>query len=227
MRSDLQISLRVVPKVATAAGLAGTLAFVPELNGAILAAAAAVIYLGVLALLRGIPSELWKVFAFRSFPAAQWRLALTRSSSRFAVGLNLLYLVEGSAGAGRYGLELLGALKRVEPQTRVAAFVGRDASQRLFSQPWSSRSSGFARVRITNRTHLVAQMLALPALAARRSLDVLHSPANVGPPAAPRVARVVTLLDLIWLHRREAWDASRAGRRWEHFRAARLGGRTG
>ena len=65
-RSELQISLRVVPKVATAAGLAGTLAFVPELNGAILAAAAAVIYLGVLALLRGIPSELWKAFAFRS-----------------------------------------------------------------------------------------------------------------------------------------------------------------
>ena len=95
----------------------------------------------------------------------------------------------------------------------MAAFVGRDASQRLFSQPWSSEIEWVRLpVRITNRTHLVAQMLALPALAARRSLDVLHSPANVGPPAAPRVARVVTLLDLIWLHRREAWDASRAGR---------------
>ena len=135
------------------------------------------------------------------------------SGDRLAVGLNLLYLVEGSAGAGRYGLELLGALKRVEPQTRVVAFVGRDASLRLFSQPWSTEIEWVRLpVRITNRTHLLAQMLALPALAAQRSLDILHSPANIGPPAAPRVARVVTLLDLIWLHEREAWDASRAGR---------------
>ena len=135
------------------------------------------------------------------------------SGNRLAVGLNLLYLVEGSAGAGRYGLELLGALKRVEPETRVVAFVGRDASERLFSQPWSTEIEWVRLpVRIANRTHLVAQMLALPALAARRSLDVLHSPANIGPPAAPRVARVVTLLDLIWLHQREAWDPTRAGR---------------
>jgi glycosyltransferase involved in cell wall biosynthesis len=136
-----------------------------------------------------------------------------RFGDRLAVGLNLLYLVEGSAGAGRYGLELLGALKRVEPQTRVVAFVGRDASQRLFSQPWSTEIEWVRLpVRITNRTHLLAQLLALPALAAQRSLDVVHSPANIGPPAAPRVARVVTLLDLIWLHQREAWDATRAGR---------------
>ena len=95
----------------------------------------------------------------------------------------------------------------------MVAFVGRDASQRLFSQPWSTEIEWVRLpVRITNRTHLLAQMLALPALAAQRSLDILHSPANIGPPAAPRVARVVTLLDLIWLHQREAWDASRAGR---------------
>jgi glycosyltransferase involved in cell wall biosynthesis len=125
----------------------------------------------------------------------------------------LLYLVEESAGAGRYGLQLLGALKRVEPETRVVAFVGRDASQRLFSQPWSTEIEWIRLpVRTTNRTHLLAQMLALPALAAQRSIDVIHSPANIGPPAAPRVARVVTLLDLIWLHQREAWDATRAGR---------------
>jgi glycosyltransferase involved in cell wall biosynthesis len=95
----------------------------------------------------------------------------------------------------------------------VTAFVGRDASERLFAQPWSSEIEWVRLpVQITNRTHLAAQMLALPAIAARRSLDVLHSPANIGPPAAPRVARVVTLLDLIWLHQREAWDATGAGR---------------
>jgi glycosyltransferase involved in cell wall biosynthesis len=42
---------------------------------------------------------------------------------------------------------------------------------------------------------------------------VLHSPANVGPLASPGIARVVTLLDLIWLHRPEEWDA----KRWTRF----------
>jgi glycosyltransferase involved in cell wall biosynthesis len=135
------------------------------------------------------------------------------TDNRLAVGLNLLYLVEGSAGAGRYGLELLGALRRVAPEERVTAFVGRDASERLFEQPWSAEVDWVRLpVRVTNRTHLLAQMVALPAIAARRSLDVLHSPANIGPPVAPRVARVITLLDLIWLHQREAWDATAAGR---------------
>jgi glycosyltransferase involved in cell wall biosynthesis len=130
-----------------------------------------------------------------------------------AVGLNLLYLVEGSAGAGRYGLELLGALRRVEPDTRVTAFIGRDASEQLFEQPWANEIEWVRLpVRVTNRSHLLAQMVALPVIAARRSLDVLHSPANIGPPASVRVARVVTLLDLIWLHRREEWDATLAGR---------------
>jgi glycosyltransferase involved in cell wall biosynthesis len=130
-----------------------------------------------------------------------------------SIGLNLLYLVEGSAGSGRYGFELLAALRRVEPNSRLTAFVGRDAWQALFEQSWSAEVDWIRLpVRISNRTHLPAQMLVLPALAARRALDVLHSPANIGPPAAPRVARIVTLLDLIWLHQREAWDATRAGR---------------
>jgi glycosyltransferase involved in cell wall biosynthesis len=138
---------------------------------------------------------------------------LSAAGRPLAVGLNLLYLVEGSAGAGRYGLELLGALRRVEPDTPVTAFVGRDASERLFEQPWSNEIDwAHLPVRVTNRSHLLAQMVALPVIAARRSLDVLHSPANIGPPASGRVARVVTLLDLIWLHRREEWDATLAGR---------------
>lgn len=129
------------------------------------------------------------------------------------VGLNLLYLVEGSAGAGRYGFELLAALRRVEPETDLVAFVGRDASPRLFEQAWSNEVE-WVRLpaRVSNRSHLLAQMAILPALARRRRLDVLHSPANVGPALAPGTRRVVTLLDLIWLHEREAWDASRAGR---------------
>ena len=45
-----------------------------------------------------------------------------------------------------------------------------------------------------------AQWAALPWIAARRRLDVVHGLANVVPLVSPRVARVVTLLDLIWLH---------------------------
>jgi glycosyltransferase involved in cell wall biosynthesis len=129
------------------------------------------------------------------------------------VGLNLLYLFEGSAGAGRYGFELLSALRRVEPETRVVAFIGADAAPALLEQPWSGEVEWVRLpVRVSNRSHLLGQMALLPLLAARRGVDVLHSPANVGPAVAPRAARVVTLLDLIWLHEREAWDPSRAGR---------------
>jgi len=104
-------------------------------------------------------------------------------------------------------------LRRVAPRVRVAAFVGRDASKALFEQPWSD-SVDWVRlpVRTSQRTHLLGQLVAMPAIAIRKSLDVLHSPANVGPPLAPGIARVVTLLDVIWLHQREGWDATRAGR---------------
>ncbi len=104
-------------------------------------------------------------------------------------------------------------MRRVEPDLRLTAFVGRDASEALFAQPWSE-SIDWVRlpVHVSQRTHLLGQFLALPAIAARRSLDVLHSPANIGPPVAPGTVRIVTLLDLIWLHEREAWDASAAGR---------------
>jgi glycosyltransferase involved in cell wall biosynthesis len=127
--------------------------------------------------------------------------------------LNLLFLVEGAAGAGRYVSELLPALRSVAPRSAVTTFVGRDAPQALFEQPWSS-DIDWVRLPVStkSRTHVVAQMAAVPSLALQRGLDVLHSPANVGPPIAPAVATVVTLLDLIWLHQRDAWDPSLAGR---------------
>ncbi len=39
----------------------------------------------------------------------------------------------------------------------------------------------------------------MPWMAARRRLDVVHGLANITPLVAPRVATVVTLLDLIWM----------------------------
>jgi len=129
------------------------------------------------------------------------------------VGLNLVFLVEGSAGAGRYVTELLPALLTVEPETRITAFVNREAPAVLFSAPWSGEVD-WVRLPVTIRTplHLAAQASILPAIALRKRLDVLHSPANGGPPVTPGMARVITLLDLIWLHQQEAWDSQRAVR---------------
>jgi glycosyltransferase involved in cell wall biosynthesis len=56
--------------------------------------------------------------------------------------------------------------------------------------------------------HLLAQFAALPALALARRLDVLHSPANTGPAIVPGLASVISLHDLIWLHRPTEWESS-------------------
>jgi glycosyltransferase involved in cell wall biosynthesis len=52
------------------------------------------------------------------------------------------------------------------------------------------------------------QFVGLPVLAAARRLDVLHSPANTGPVVTPGLASIVSLLDLIWLHRAAEWESS-------------------
>jgi glycosyltransferase involved in cell wall biosynthesis len=128
------------------------------------------------------------------------------------IGLNLVFLMEDSAGAGRYVTELLPALL-AEGDVRISAFVNKEAPPGLFHEPWSGEVD-WVRLPVTIRTplHLAAQATAIPAIAARKRLDVLHSPANGGPPVTPGVARVITLLDLIWLHQQEAWDSPRAVR---------------
>lgn len=126
------------------------------------------------------------------------------------VGLNLIFLGERAGGAGRYARELPRALLEVEPATNIELFVSRDAPVGLREEPWAKD------VRWTTLpihlsglpTHVPAEYLALPALAATHRLDVLHSPANTGPTLTPGVASVVSLLDLIWLHRPDEWEVS-------------------
>jgi glycosyltransferase involved in cell wall biosynthesis len=134
------------------------------------------------------------------------------------IGLNLVYLVERAAGAGRYAQELLPALLEAEPRARLTAFVSRDAPRDLRGQPWAEEIEWVELpVRFSNRTHLLGQLAALPVIAARRRLDVVHSLANGGPPFTFRAAKVVTLLDLIWLHQGESWDSARAVRSMQAF----------
>ncbi len=126
------------------------------------------------------------------------------------VGLNLVFLGERAGGAGRYAKELPGALLAAEPDTHVHVFVSRDAPASLREAPWSERVEWVSLpVGLSGPPlHLGAQFAALPLLARARRLDVLHSPANTGPVIAPGVKTIVSLLDLIWLHRAQEWEAS-------------------
>jgi glycosyltransferase involved in cell wall biosynthesis len=116
------------------------------------------------------------------------------------IGLNLLYLTKGSGGAGRYASELMRALVEHAPETRLTGFVTTHADE-LLDKPWAEAVE-WVRYDVPpgTRRALRAQMLQVPAAAARRRLDVLHSPANIGVLKTFRTANVVTLLDLIWLH---------------------------
>jgi glycosyltransferase involved in cell wall biosynthesis len=126
------------------------------------------------------------------------------------VGLNLIFLGERAGGAGRYARELPGALLEVEPATEIELFVSRDTPAGLREEPWAKDVRWTTLpIRLSGPpTHVPAEYLVLPGLAAARPLDVLHSPANTGPTRTPRVTSVVSLLDLIWLHRPEEWEAS-------------------
>lgn len=132
------------------------------------------------------------------------------------VGLNLVFLGEHAGGVGRYATELPGALLAAEPDTEIHVFVSRDAPAWLRSESWA-QSVRWTTVPVGLSgppTHLLAQFMVLPLLARARGLDVLHSPANTGPVVLPGVASVVTLHDLIWLHRASEWEQdARASRR--------------
>jgi glycosyltransferase involved in cell wall biosynthesis len=52
----------------------------------------------------------------------------------------------------------------------------------------------------------------VPALAALRRLDLVHSPANAGPVRIPRTASVITFHDTIWLRAPEHWGTPEAVR---------------
>jgi glycosyltransferase involved in cell wall biosynthesis len=128
------------------------------------------------------------------------------------VGLNLAYLVRRSGGAGTYARELIPELLGLG--ARITAFASRELDAEDRRSPWG-REVEWVTLPLTV-THgppwnalrsLRSQWLMTPAAAARKRLDVVHGLANVVPLAAPRVATVVTLLDLIWLRHPETMTA--------------------
>ncbi|MGH2763020.1 MAG: glycosyltransferase family 4 protein [Thermoleophilaceae bacterium] len=123
-----------------------------------------------------------------------------------SVALNMFFLTEVSGGVGRYAREMVPALLRCEPMTRIVAFVSKDAPRDVFAQPWSQEVDWVVLpLRTTGpRGHWTAQTILqnawLPLIAPRRDVDVLHGLANTVPPFVPGAATVVTLLDVTWLH---------------------------
>jgi glycosyltransferase involved in cell wall biosynthesis len=138
-----------------------------------------------------------------------------RSSRRtLHVGLDLVFLGERAGGVGRYACELLPALLESEPQLRLTCFVGSTVSPALLDESWAAEVRWVRfPVAATSRAHLFAQFAAMPALAAARKIDVLHSVANVGPWVTPRVARVLTLHDLLFLTQGADWNPHLKARR--------------
>ncbi len=122
------------------------------------------------------------------------------------IGLNMLYVVPGAGGAGTYALELVPAMLSERPDLRVTAFVSRELPGEVRAAPWAGDVE-WVELPVTvthgppwNSLKTVgAQWAAMPALARRRRLDLVHGLANVAPLVAPGAARVVTVLDLIWL----------------------------
>jgi glycosyltransferase involved in cell wall biosynthesis len=129
------------------------------------------------------------------------------------VGLNLFYWVRESGGSGTYARELIPALLEAEPGIRITAFVSRELPEEVRGAPWAGEIDWVTfPFTVTHGPPLNfaatmgSQWGALPAIALRRRLQVVHGLANITPLLAPGVATVATLLDLIWLRHPETMD---------------------
>jgi glycosyltransferase involved in cell wall biosynthesis len=124
------------------------------------------------------------------------------------IGLNLTYLVEDSGGSGTYARCLIPALLRREPGIEITAWIGTTAPGWIAAQPWAGevRWIRLPVPGIGTPWHLWHELLGIGGDAARRRLDVVHGLANLGPLVHPRVAAVLTILDVIWIHHPSAMD---------------------
>ncbi len=116
------------------------------------------------------------------------------------IGLNLIFLVPGETGGMEVAArELIPALIEEAPAgTRFTAFVNREAAT-AGGGPWGELLPMVTvPVHARNRPQWVlGEQLALPALAARARVDLVHSLASTAPLAGP-FRRVVTIHDLIY-----------------------------
>lgn len=129
------------------------------------------------------------------------------------VGLNLFYWVRESGGSGTYARELIPELLRAEPGIRLTAFVSRELPEEVRREEWAGEIEWVTfpfTVTYGPPGNFVGTMAsqwgAVPAMALRRRLDIVHGLANITPILAPRVKTISSLLDLIWLRHPETMD---------------------
>src|SRR4051812_20883083 len=120
-----------------------------------------------------------------------------------SVAFNLVFLVpKVGGGSERYTHELIPGMLAARPELRVSAYVTTDAHAALRSRPWAGEVE-WVRLPVRGLSRpwrLLAELAGVPAIAARRRPDVVHSLGSVAPPLLPRAANVLTLLDVIWMH---------------------------
>jgi glycosyltransferase involved in cell wall biosynthesis len=116
------------------------------------------------------------------------------------IGLNLIFLVPGETGGMEVAArELIPALlSHAPPGTRFTAFVNREAAQ-SDGGPWSElMPTVTVPVRARHRAEWVlGEQAALPLLASRHGIDLVHSLASTAP-LWGRFRRVTTVHDLIY-----------------------------
>lgn len=145
-------------------------------------------------------------------PSRRPQVRSSSVSAPLSIGLNLTYLIEDSGGSGTYARELIRAMQAVEPDTRITGFVSRAVPERIMAADWADPVDwvqfpfhvGSGRV-TTKAATIAAQWAALPMLARRHRLDLIHGLANIVPPVS-RVPTVVTVLDVIWIHHPRAME---------------------
>jgi glycosyltransferase involved in cell wall biosynthesis len=128
------------------------------------------------------------------------------------VGLNLVFLVPGETGGMEVAArELIPALLAAAPPgTRFTAFVNREAAA-AGDGPWGELLPAVT-VPVNARSRVqwvLGEQTLLPALAARRRVDLLHSMASTAPVWGP-FRRVVTVHDLIYARFPDAHPGIRA-----------------
>ncbi len=127
------------------------------------------------------------------------------------VGLNLLFLGDRAGGVGRYATELVAALAQRD-EIELELFTADGEPAELRRQPWAGRVR-FTQLPVRRQqraSYIAATFAAMPAIAAAHRLDILHSPANVGPVVVPGVKSVITVHDLIWMRAGDQWDTPAA-----------------
>jgi glycosyltransferase involved in cell wall biosynthesis len=119
----------------------------------------------------------------------------------------MAYLLRDSGGAGTYARELIRGL--MGEGASVVAAVGATAPPELFQEDFAA-DVDWVRLPVPGAGspwHMAWELGGLSATALRKRCDVVHGLANLVPLASLRVPRVVTLLDLIWIHYPDTMDA--------------------